>query len=395
MTCGGAPAQGSWSVYVHFPWCLKRCAYCDFATSVAEQIPRAQYTRAVLTELALRTAPLHAAPIATVFFGGGTPSLWGPAHVASVLEWLQRWAGFRDDAEITLEANPGAAEAGELRDYAAAGINRVSLGVQSLHARHLRWLDRVHDVDAAYAAVDSMVALLGSGALRSASADVIFGIPGQTLPDLRADVTALLDRGLPHLSAYALTVEDHTPLHTRIARGQVKAPSETATVRHLMALPPLVRSHGLRRYEVSNFAKLGHQSRHNQAYWSGDHYLAVGVGAHGFVPTPGQVGVRYANLRHSGQYLARLAAGALATDFEEIIDGAMHTTERIMTGLRTTAGVDLAALERVAGAGSADCLVARAKASGLLGRDVEVADGRLRLRDGAWPRLDGVVRALA
>ncbi len=392
---GDAPHQGAWSVYVHFPWCLKRCAYCDFATSVAESIPRTAYTQAVLTELRLRTAHLGPAPIATVFFGGGTPSLWGPDHVATVLHWLGRWANLQSGAEITLEANPGAAEIGDLRDYAAAGINRLSIGVQSLHARHLRWLDRAHDRAAALTAVQRAVTLIADGTLQSASADLIFGIPGQTLADLRADVATLLGLGLPHLSAYALTVEDHTPLQSRIARGEVRAPSDRATVRHLVALPALAAAHGLHRYEVSNFARLGHASRHNQAYWRGDHYLAVGVGAHGFVPARGLCGARYANVRHSGKYLAQLAAGELAVDLEETIDAATHATERILTGLRTAAGVDLTDLDRATGAGTAERLLARARARGMVDREVAIVDGHLRLCDASWPRLDGVIRALA
>jgi len=389
------PRQGAWSVYVHFPWCLKRCAYCDFATSVADRIPRGEYTAAVLAELEMRTAAIQAAPVATVFFGGGTPSLWGARHVGAVLEWIDQWAGLRADAEVTLEANPGAAETGDLQDYAAAGVNRVSLGVQSLHARHLRWLDRIHDAADALAAVDRLLEFNAAGRLRSVSVDLIFGIPGQTLGQLRADVAALVDRGVPHLSAYALTVEERTPLHARMARGEVRAPSDAATVRQLMALPGLVASGGLLRYEVSNFARPGHESRHNQAYWRGDHYLAAGVGAHGFVPAPQLCGVRYANSRHSGQYIDRIAQRQLATEFEEPIDAATHATERVMTGLRTAAGLDLAALESIAGPAVVDRLVARARDRGLVGRDVVVVDGHLRLSEAAWPRLDGVVRALA
>lgn len=381
-------------MYVHFPWCLKRCAYCDFATSVAKEIPRHAYCEALITDLQLRTRTLQPRPIATVFFGGGTPSLWGAPYIAQVLQWLHNWAGLAPDAEVTLEANPGAAEAGDLRAYAAAGINRFSVGIQALDAARLRALDRVHDVQQARATLQIVGQMLNEGSLRSASADLIFGVPGQTVPQLADDVSSVLDYGLPHLSAYALTVEPGTPLARAVAAGKQRAPDDDVQAQMLDALPGLVAGFGVARYEVSNYAKPGHHSRHNWAYWSGDHYLGVGVGAHGFLPAAQLCGQRYANTRSTQKYLAKLGCGELATDFCESINAATHTTELLLTGLRLTRGVDLARLDRTIGAGTAQQVVDRARDKGLLGHPMVSEAGFLRVCPDAVHRLDSLVAAV-
>lgn len=392
---GIGPRNGVWSVYVHFPWCLKRCAYCDFATSVAVEIPRQAYLASVIKELEIRAAQLQPAPIATVFFGGGTPSLWGAAAVGQILHWLNRWGGLAADAEITLEANPGAAEVGDLQAYAQAGINRVSAGIQSLNAERLRWLDRVHDADQARATIDRLAAMVGSGTLKSASCDLIFGVPGQSLAELQGDVDTVLAAGIPHLSAYSLTVEPNTPLAQRVARQQVAAPDEELSATMLEALPAMVASAGLQRYEVSNFAREHHRSRHNWAYWTGAHYLAVGVGAHGFVPQDGSCGMRYGNRRSATAYMRALEGSRLAQEFTETISPTEHYTELVMTGLRLAAGVNLHTLDQYAGAGAADRLRSNAAKTGLLGLELNEINGFMAVAPQALLHLDRIVRAVA
>jgi len=389
------PRQGTWSVYVHFPWCLKRCGYCDFATSVAREIPREAYADAVIAELGLRTAGLAPRPIATVYFGGGTPSLWGAEHVGRVIAWLDRWGGICADAEVTLEANPGASEIGDLGACADAGVNRISLGIQALDDRRLAWLDRVHDARAAAHALDRVGALVGSGAVARASADLIFGLPGMDAAELVSDVAAVAARGFTHLSAYSLTVEPGTPLARRVANGAVPPPDDTVQVAQLEALPALCAAHGWVRYEVSNYAAPGAESRHNLAYWSGGHWIAVGSAAHGFIPADGALGLRYGNLRHSAAWLAAIARGRLGEAFRERIDAPTHAIERIMTGLRLARGIDLDALAADVGAPMARALIERARARKLVGRAVELDGGRLRLAAGAWPHLDGIAADLA
>ena len=393
------PAPARWSVYVHFPYCAKRCAYCDFATAAVREIPRERYTQAVLQELALRTATLRPAPIDTVFFGGGTPSLWGAVHIGAVLHWLDGWGGIARDAEVTLEANPGVLEAGDLDGYAAAGINRVSVGIQALDADRLRWLDRVHDVAAAHTTLADLARLLANGRLHSASADLMFGVPGQTTADLARDVAAVLGAGVPHLSAYALTVEPGTPLHVKVERGLTARPDDDAQAEQLDALPDLVAPWGLQRYEVSNFARPGQEGRHNLAYWRGNFWLAVGMGAHGFVPgalhAMDLAGTRYGNVRDHTAWLDALAQGRLAEAMREDIDLATHLTERVMTGLRLREGVDLEALAVRVGPAAVAALRGRVALARARRVPIELDGHTLRVAPDAMRMLDAVVRAVA
>lgn len=387
----------AWSVYIHFPYCLHRCSYCDFATAVAREIPREAYRDAILRELSLRSRDLPAAPIATVFFGGGTPSLWGPENVGAVLTWLDRWNGLRADAEVTIEANPGALESGRLDDYVAVGVNRVSVGVQALDDRRLRLLDRLHDAAKARATLAEMSRLLASGRLRSANADLIFGAPGQTLADLRSDVEGVMAYDLPHLSAYSLTVEQGTPLHERVARGLQLPPDDSLQADMLDVLPEWLAQWGLARYEVSNFARPGHECRHNLAYWTGQFYLSAGVGAHGFLPAPGpeQIGWRYGNVRGHRQWLDALQVDTLAEEMREPIDPAMHMTERLLTGLRLAEGLDLAALRLDLGTPAVERLLRRATLLQARGQPLQLTGDRLRVDPTAMRLLDGIVLSLA
>ncbi len=389
------PRPAGWSVYVHFPYCLHRCSYCDFATTVARDIPRQAYLAAILNELTLRTAALEAAPMRTIFFGGGTPSLWGAACIAAVLAWLDKWGGISEDTEITMEANPGALEIGDLAGYAAAGINRVSIGVQALDDDRLRALDRLHDAQGAHSTLAQLQQLLQNGRLKSASADLIFGGPGQTRDDLRQDLRAVLDYGLPHLSAYSLTVEPETPLFTRIKRGLQRPPDDDLQAEMLQVVPQWVAAYGLTRYEVSNFARPDLQCRHNLAYWQGDHYLAVGVGAHGFLPQAGHVGRRYANTRAHHAWLTALQTHKLAEEFQEDIDRSSHLTERLLTGLRLDAGLDLAALRRDIGAQWVAQLLERVARLKTRGSSFIIENHYLRVDPTQMHWLDGLVAQLA
>jgi len=383
----------AWSVYIHFPYCLRRCAYCDFATTVVRDIPREAYLAAVLAELRLRTRDLPPMPVQTVFFGGGTPSLWGERPVAAVLAWLDAWGGLCADAEVSLEANPGASQAGALGAFAAAGVNRISIGVQALDDLRLLALDRLHDAATALATLAELRALLASGRLRSASADLIFGAPGQTRADLDSDVQRVLDHGLPHLSVYGLTVEPGTPLHRRVAAGLQPPPDEDTQADMLAALPERCASYQLYRYEVSNYAQTDHRCRHNLAYWSGRYYLAVGVGAHGFLPAPDRplVGRRYGNSRNHQKWMAALARGGRAEELTEDIDAATHLTERVLTGLRLTEGLDLDALRRDVGHGLVDGLQERAARAIRRGRPLRMAGSRLVIPQTALHLMDTLV----
>ncbi len=388
-----APKQGTWSVYIHFPWCLKRCAYCDFATTVAAEIPRELYLRAVLAELVLRTAELAPRPIATVFFGGGTPSLWGAQPIGQVLQWLDQWGGLQKGGEFTIEANPGALEHAPLADYAAVGVNRISVGIQALDDRRLQRLDRLHDAATARASLAELQRLLATGRLHSASADLLFGAPGQGMAELRADLDGVLAYDLPHLSLYSLTVEPDTPLAKRVARGLQSPPDEDLQADMLEQVPLWLAERGLERYEVSNYARPDHQSRHNLAYWHGDHWLAAGVGAHGHLPGP-KGDLRYGNHRDHRAWFSAVEHGQLPEVLREDLDLDTMLTERILTELRLAQGVDLERLARDVGAPATERF--RQRALALAGRaPLELTQNHVRLLPHGFAQLDHWVLALA
>lgn len=383
------------AVYIHFPWCLHRCAYCDFATIAARQIPRERYTRAILSELELRIADTTLTPIESIFFGGGTPSLWGPSHVAEVLGWLAARVGLSGDAEITLEANPGTVESGDLAAYAAVGVTRISVGIQALDDRRLQRLDRLHDTQAALATLATLRDLLDRGVLQSASADLILGSVGQGQAELRADIALLLTFELPHVSVYALTVEPGTPLFAQVQRGMAHAPDDDLQATMLAALPGLLRPAGLEPYEVSNFARPGHECRHNLAYWTGQHYLSAGVGAHGFAAFSGAIGRRYGNHRSHALYFGAVEAGQAPEAFGEVIDARMHMDERLLTGLRLRDGVDLGAWRSWAGDQVCDAVLRQARSMADRGEPVVVRGERIALTEAGMLAVDWVVLALA
>ncbi len=389
------PAKTVAAVYVHFPFCRHRCAYCDFATSAVQRIPRARYRELIVRELALRTVEVPSAPIESIFFGGGTPSLWGPEAVGQVLAAIDAWSPLAQNCEITLEANPGVLESGDLRGYVAAGINRISIGVQALDDTRLKALDRRHDAAAARTTLSELQTLLQQGLLRSANADLIFGAPGQDLQALRADVQGVLDYGLPHLSAYSLTVEPQTPLARQVARGVQQPPDDGLQADMLAALPEWLAPYGVQRYEVSNYARPRQECRHNLAYWQGNYYLALGVGAHGFLPQAGAVGRRYGNVAALRPWLDGLTAGRLVEEFQESIDAPSHLTERLLTGLRLDRGLDLLALQNDLGLPLVQELLQRVQQHQALGDHLIYDAKYLRvLPEDLW-RLDSVIASLA
>ena len=341
------------SLYMHVPFCERRCEYCDFA-SVAGLAGHEQYVAALRGEIAVMTRALPGLVLDTVFVGGGTPSLLPAELLAAILDEVRKGAALSPGAEVTMEANPSSTDAARARAWRDAGVNRVSLGVQSLHPPTLRFLGRVHDADRAVRAV----AEVREAGVARVSADLIHAVP--TLDDdAWADtVERVLALGCGHLSAYELTIEQGTPLHRDVERGLIHpVDDETALRQHWMVVDA-AREAGLEQYEVSNFARPDEGCRHNLAYWDNAYYLAVGVGAHGHVPRgvaaalghesrrDDSLAVRYRHDRHPATYVRRAAHGdgAWATIAEaEEIDAATAQAERIMVGLRRiAAGVELA-----------------------------------------------------
>ncbi len=331
-------SAAKFGVYVHFPYCLSKCPYCDFASTAARSVPEAEYAAAILRELEYRVARHDVAgrEVQSVFFGGGTPSLWAPRFVGGVLDALAKSLRLGDGLEITLEANPGAADASQFAGYKTAGVNRLSMGVQSFNLTTLNALGRAHDGPAALKAYDAARA----AGFNNVSMDFIYGVQGQTVDDVRSDAERAASLGSEHLSAYALTLDreslaEEVPLAKQLQRGEVTLPPDDTVIAMQRAVRESYSRGGLERYEISNYARPGFHSRHNTLYWTGGEYLALGVGATGFTGT-----TRYSNQRSAEKYLSAAAAD-VSVNVEPLTSEDLFE-ERVAMGLRLTNGIDLA-----------------------------------------------------
>jgi oxygen-independent coproporphyrinogen-3 oxidase len=334
-------------LYVHVPFCGRRCAYCDFSIAVRAAVPVDEYIEALTRELRLRFPAAGAAPdrasvgaerpvLDTLYFGGGTPSRLGPEGVRRALAAVRDRADLAARAEVTLEANPEDITPGAVAAWLEAGINRLSIGSQSFDDDVLRWMHRIHDADAIRSAVDSA----RQAGMSNYSLDLIFALPEALERDWERDVDAALALEPAHLSLYGLTVEPHTPLGRWSASGRVnEAPEERYEAEFLHAHDALIGA-GLEHYEVSNFARPGLRSRHNSAYWSGVPYAAIGPSAHAF---DGER--RSWNASGYVDWLRRLADGLDPTEAGESLSDQNRAAEQVYLGLRTTHGLQLSPSE--------------------------------------------------
>jgi oxygen-independent coproporphyrinogen III oxidase len=331
------------SLYVHIPYCISKCPYCDFNSHVVPEIPEASYTEALISELN-HYAPMdqwRARTVQTIFFGGGTPSTFKPSSIGLVLERAAALFDVDSRCEITLEANPGTVDRKNFAGYRAAGVNRISLGVQSFQPHLLKFLGRVHSTDEAVEALQ----VIGGAGFENFNLDLIYANPGQSLRDLEADLDTALSFQSPHLSAYNLTIEEGTPFHHEYRCKKFELLSEEEEI----AMGELVErrlSHaGLERYEISNYARPGFHSRHNVNYWQGGDYLGVGAGAHSYksIAADGIYGRRCWNEKSPARYMNRVKeSGQAVTDTEES-EFAKATGEYMFSGLRLIEGVSLRA----------------------------------------------------
>jgi oxygen-independent coproporphyrinogen-3 oxidase len=324
-------------VYVHFPYCAFRCPYCDFAVST-DPVPQARYTGAVLAELAARAPAFSGLDCRTLYLGGGTPSLWEPEQVARVVAAV-RALGLAPGAEVTLEANPESSDPGRLQAYAAAGVSRFSIGVQSFDKAVLAKLGRRHSAEAAERAIRAAAGVLGNVAV-----DLIYGARRSTVETARRDAERLGHLPVAHVSAYALTLDPEAlaevvPLARLLGQGRIALPGEEETLAQARAIRGALRRAGLVRYEISNFARPGKESAHNRLYWEGESWIGVGVGAYGCLRREDGTARRWGNLRAPAAWLAAVEAGRLPSDEEEALDRLALDRERVMLGLRLAEGI--------------------------------------------------------
>jgi len=322
-------------LYVHLPFCLNKCPYCDFYSIplAGADVPR--YLAALESEMALRAPQVGEA--ATVYLGGGTPTALPGAGPAGVLREVQRRFRVSPEAEVTVEANPGTVTRSGLRRLLAAGANRLSLGVQSFCDENLRRLGRIHSAAQARRAV----AAAREAGFANLSLDLIFAIPGQTLASWEEDLEQALALAPEHLSVYGLTFEPGTPLHRALCQGEVRQVDERLEVRMFRLARTRLGAAGYRHYEISNYALPGRESRHNLNYWRGGEYVGLGASAHSYLG-----GVRWENVRGVGEYTHRLEAGTSPIRGMERLSAVARVGERLMLGLRLAEGLaegDLAA----------------------------------------------------
>jgi oxygen-independent coproporphyrinogen-3 oxidase len=340
---------GDLGVYVHFPWCLAKCPYCDFVAYGAPRssIDHAGYADAVLAELAARADEVVGRRLATVFFGGGTPSLWEPAELGRVLRTiLSTFGRAREAVEVSLECDPSSLDRDRAQAFVEAGVDRFSIGVQALDDERLRFLGRIHSAKEAREAVTAAV----EAGVPRVSADLMYAVAGSSPAGVAHEARELADLGATHVSAYSLTIEPDTPFGHEARRGRLPLCEDEAAAASFFAIDDALTEAGLEHYEVSNYAAPGQRARHNVAYWRGNDYLGIGCGAYGTISRADGTARRYRNQPNPRAYVARAAQGPFAlTASEEHIDPPTRLRERIMLGLRMKEGLDLEAAAKELG----------------------------------------------
>ena len=359
-------------LYVHVPFCTRRCSYCDFSIAVRKQIPADDFVASVTAELT-QLGPLDS--LETVYLGGGTPSLLPHESIRTILLDVLHSTSSLDAVEVTLEANPENVTANAARAWRAAGVNRVSLGSQSFDDRVLEWMHRTHDA----VQVTRAVKHLRDAGIDNISLDLIFALPESLGRDWDRDLDQALALAPSHLSLYGLTVEPRTPLDRWISRGAIQAPSDDRYADEYLRAHERLAAAGYEFYEVSNAARDGRRSRHNSAYWSGRPYLGVGPAAHSFDGL-----ARRWNHSAWEAYRSVIAAGESPVDSREELSDEQRELERLYLGLRTIEGITFSDFPRLAPPSPA-----------LVDNGWLLTDGsRLRCSPSGWLRLDSLVSAL-
>lgn len=332
----------SFSLYVHIPYCQVKCPYCDFNSYASTTWPEDAYTQALLDELRHRTSepPFAGASVATIFFGGGTPSLFQPTTIGRILDTVAATCPVATDVEVTLEANPGTVERERLAGFRQAGVTRLSFGIQSFQGPLLVTLGRLHDADGARAAIRAARA----AGFDDLNLDLIFAVPGGTRAAWETDVAEVLQWAPEHVSAYNLTYETGTPFHTLRARGALRPLDDEDELWMYQHVREALAAAGYEQYEISNFAHPGHHARHNQSYWRGVDYLGLGAGAHSYSHAPGW-GRRWSNERIPERYIAAAGRGDAAVS-RETLSFETAAAEFMFLGLRERSGVDPAVFAR-------------------------------------------------
>jgi oxygen-independent coproporphyrinogen-3 oxidase len=382
-----AEPQSAFGVYVHWPFCLSKCPYCDFNSHVRHAaIDEARFARGFAREIEATAARIPRREVTSIFLGGGTPSLMQPATVGAILDAIGRHWKVAPDAEITLEANPTSVEATRFAGYRAAGVNRVSLGVQALDDVSLKELGRLHSAREALDAVS-----IARRAFERYSFDLIYARPSQTPERWAKELTTAIGEAAEHLSLYQLTIEEGTPFFGLHAAGKLQTPDETTARALYDVTQDVCAKHGLPAYEISNHSRPGAECRHNLVYWRGEEYAGIGPGAHGRLDIDG---ARHATAteKRPEAWLMRVEANGHGVVTDDVLNREERADEFLLMGLRLAEGIDPKRYAAVAGRALDPRRVAALREEGAIAID---ADGRLRVTQAGFPVLDAVVADLA
>jgi oxygen-independent coproporphyrinogen-3 oxidase len=387
MSIPVAPPRG-FGIYIHWPFCLSKCPYCDFNSHVRERVDHEAWRSALLRELAYYAARTRGQTVSSIFFGGGTPSLMPPALVAALIEAVAQHWSVAPGLEITLEANPTSVEAANFRALASAGVNRVSLGVQALDDAALKFLGRGHSAREALAAVD-----LAGSVFPRFSFDLIYGRPGQTVAAWQAELKQALGHAGEHLSLYTLTIEANTGFAGAVKRGEWAPPDDEAVAALFDATADIMAQAGRPAYEISNHARPGAECRHNLTYWRYGDYAGIGPGAHGRVHTAtSRLATR--NLKRPEAWLDQVMARGHGAEAADAVAPGEAAIETMLMGLRLAEGVHEDNLREVTGRDFAAVIdpvaLARLAAAGMVERDGPV----LRASAAGRQVLDSVLASL-
>ena len=329
------------SLYIHIPYCVSKCPYCDFNSHVVPEIPEKSYTDALIGELGYyaELGDWHRRPIQSIFFGGGTPSTFHPESIGEILEHVAAKWPIVSDCEITLEANPGTVDRANFFGYRAHGVNRISLGVQSFQPRLLKFLGRVHSADEAKQALG----VVREAGFDNFNLDLIYANPDQNLEELAADLETALGLQPPHLSAYNLTIEEGTPFHQEYRKGRMRLLTDEEEIAMAELIEQRLREAGLERYEISNYARPGFHSRHNMNYWTDGDYLGVGAGAHSYskIKTGDVYRRRWSNEKTPSRYMQAIFQNGQAVAETERPDMKKAAGDFMFSGLRLINGISL------------------------------------------------------
>jgi oxygen-independent coproporphyrinogen-3 oxidase len=370
------------ALYIHWPFCLAKCPYCDFNSHVRDSVDVEKWRKSLLSDLRHEAELAGGEKLESIFFGGGTPSLMPPAIVEELLREAERLWGFTPGIEITLEANPSSVEAGKFRDLAASGVNRVSLGLQSLDDAALRCLGRLHGVQEAFHALDTALHLF-----QRVSFDLIYALPKQTPEAWQAQLETALGFGTSHLSLYQLTIEPGTRFATMVRQGHFTPLDDDEAAGLFTLTRELTAAAGLPAYEISNHARPGEESRHNLAYWRYQDYAGIGPGAHG--RRGGLATVRY---KKPENWLAAVEATGSGISEQRPLPLNEQASEALLMGLRLAEGIDLAALSARFGIAS---LVDTARLAFYEKQGLVRCDGsRIIVTDAGMPLLDALLGEL-